>query len=128
MMGIPVFRVVTSAYVASGIAAAIAGLTLVSTNTRAIADTAYGYEMYIFIALVVGGVDFSGGKGTIQGGLYGAIFVALLTNAMTLLEIDSTYRTFIRGTIIIIALILMVRGRETSRRKVIKTNKAREEA
>jgi len=59
---------------------------------------------------VVGGVNFAGGEGTIQGALYGALFVGLLDNALTLLGVDSTFQKLITGTIIVIAIAVMTQS------------------
>lgn len=111
LMGASPFKITVFAYVISGLTAALAGIVLVSMNQMAKASTASGYELYVFIAMVVGGVSFAGGEGTVQGALFGALFVGVLTNALMLLGVDSTYHQLIEGVIIIAAVALNMRAR-----------------
>ena len=104
MMGINPAGVTIKAYVLSGIAAAIAGLVLGSMNTMIKANTGYGYELYVFIGLMIGGINFAGGEGTIQDGIFGALLVGVLNNVLMMVGIDATYHKMVQGIVIIIAV------------------------
>lgn len=65
-----------------------------------------GYEMDAIGAAVLGGVSFSGGKGTPVGTLLGAVLMGLIMNAMTLMKIGANWQGFATGVIIIMALLL----------------------
>ena len=55
-------------------------------------------------AIVVGGVSLRGGAGTIQGAMFGALLIGILTNGLQLLGIASVYHDLIKGLIIILAV------------------------
>lgn len=110
MMGISPARITIMAYVLSGFTSALAGIVLTSENTLVRATTGYGYELYVFIGLVIGGVNFAGGEGTIQGGIYGSIVVGVLTNLLNLFGVPSTYYQMIEGIVILIAVAINVRS------------------
>lgn len=109
MVGVNAGRVVIASYILSGITAALGGIVLTSMNTMVRANTGYGYELYVFIGLMVGGVNFAGGEGTIQGGLFGALLVGVLNNVMMMVGIDATYHNMIQGIVMIIAVALTAR-------------------
>ena len=109
MMGIHPGKVMIVAYVLSGVTAAIAGLVLTSMNTMVRANTGYGYELYVFIGLMIGGINFAGGEGTIQDGIFGSLLVGVLNNVLMMVGIDATYHKMIQGIVIIIAVALSAR-------------------
>ncbi len=109
MTGVNAGAVIIVSYVLSGVMAALGGMVLTSMNTMVKASTGYGYELYVFIGLMVGGVNFAGGEGTIQGGLFGALLVGVLSNVMMMVGIDATYHNMIQGIVIIIAVALTAR-------------------
>lgn len=55
-------------------------------------------------ACVLGGVSMAGGKGKLFGALLGAIFVGMLANGMTLLNINSNVQTITKGVVLVIAV------------------------
>lgn len=55
-------------------------------------------------ACVLGGVSMAGGKGKLFGALLGAIFVGMLGNGMTLLNINSNVQTIAKGIVLVIAV------------------------
>ena len=109
MMGIHPGKIMIIAYVLSGVTAAIAGLVLTSMNTMVRANTGYGYELYVFIGLMIGGINFAGGEGTIQDGIFGSLLVGVLNNVLMMVGIDATYHKMIQGIVIIVAVALSAR-------------------
>jgi len=80
------------------------------------------------MAMVVGGINLSGGEGDIWGAIFGALFVGIINNIQILVGIPSDYQKFVQGLIIIAAVILNM---YTSRRsqgltKAHKTKAAKE--
>lgn len=55
-------------------------------------------------ACVLGGCSMTGGKGKIFGAFLGALFVGMLSNGMTLLNINSNVQTIVKGVVLIIAV------------------------
>ena len=106
LSGINVRKVIIVAYIISGVMGALSGLVLSSMNQQASAGQAKGYENDVLAAIVVGGVSLRGGAGTIQGAMFGALLIGILTNGMQLLGIDSVYHDLIKGLIIILAVAI----------------------
>lgn len=104
LSGINVRRIIVVAYIISGIMGSLSGLVLSSMNQQASAGQAKGYENDVLAAIVVGGVSLRGGAGTIQGAMFGALLIGILTNGLQLLGIASVYHDLIKGLIIILAV------------------------
>ena len=63
-----------------------------------------GVELRIIAACVIGGMSLSGGEGSVTGALLGLVFMALVSNAMTLFGVSIYWEGVITGTILIVAV------------------------
>lgn len=104
LSGIHVRRVICIAYMISGFMGALSGLVLSSMNQQASATQANGYENDVLAAIVVGGISLRGGSGTLQGAMFGAFLIGIISNGLRLLGIDATYHDLVKGVIIIAAI------------------------
>ncbi len=104
LSGINVKRTTITAYMMSGMMAAIAGIVLSSMNQQALSYAADGYENDVLAAIVVGGVSLRGGAGTLQGAIFGSLLIGMLNNGLRLMGVESIYHNFIKGIIIIAAV------------------------
>jgi ABC-type xylose transport system permease subunit len=71
------------------------------------------FELDAIAAVVLGGTSLTGGVGTVQGSLIGALFLGVLNNGMSLLQISEFYQKVIKGVIIILAVWFDMRGKKT---------------
>jgi len=106
LSGIPVRRVVFFVYVISGICAGIAGVIVSARLESAVPDLGSGYELNAIAAIVLGGTSLIGGRGSLIGTLVGALFIAVLSNGMTLLNVQSFYQQIIMGAVILAAVFI----------------------
>lgn len=106
LSGISSKKVKVAAYVISGFTAALAGIVLASMNQQAIAKAAAGYENDVLTAIVVGGTSLMGGEGSLQGAMFGALLVGMLSNGLRLMGVPSTYHSVVKGIVIIAAVAI----------------------
>jgi len=104
--GVSTKRVTTIAYVVSGVLAGLGGLLLTARTTAALPQAGVGYELDAIAAVVIGGTSLAGGRGTLVGSLFGALIIGTLNNGMDLLGISSNYQQFLKGAIIIAAVVV----------------------
>ncbi len=104
--GIKTNRVKTIAFIVCAVFAGLAGIMASARICQALASNGSGMEGDAIAACVLGGVSFSGGRGTISGTLVGALTLALLTNGMYLIGVDYYMQLVVQGVLIIGAVIL----------------------
>lgn len=104
--GINVARMTASVYVISGMAAALAGLMLAGRLDSAQPTAGLGYEFGAIAAVVLGGTQFTGGKGKISGTLLGVFIIGVIENGMNILNINPFYEQVVKGTAIALALVI----------------------
>lgn len=109
--GINTRRVVLSVYAISGALAGLAGLVLAARTTSALPQAGISYELDAIAAVVIGGTSLTGGVGSPIGTLFGALIIAVISNGLDLMGVSSYYQQVIKGTIIVLAVLL-----DTSRR------------
>ena len=64
-----------------------------------------GFELDAVAAAVIGGAAMSGGSGTVLGTVLGSIVLGVLSNGLSLLDVDSYVMEVIRGLVVIIAVL-----------------------
>ena len=65
-----------------------------------------GWELDVIAAVVVGGTSFTGGVGKVWGTLIGVIFMGVIGNGMTLLNIDIHSQYIVKAFIMFLAVLL----------------------
>lgn len=106
LSGVDPDRVRLAAYTMSGVTSAIGGVVLASLTQQVFAAAASGIELEVMTALVIGGTSPIGGRGSVVGGIIGAILVAFIINGLNLLNVPAPYHPIVTGTVIIVALLL----------------------
>jgi len=108
LSGINVMKYKILAYTLCGIISAVAGIIMAGRLDSGHPNAGLNYEFDAIIAVVIGGVSFSGGKGKAICVLFGAFFMTMFLNGMTLLSIDSNVQNVIKGIVFILAIGLDV--------------------
>ena len=106
------------AYIISGVMVSIAGIVYVARLGAAQATAGQSYEMEAIAAAVLGGTSVLGGEGTVFGTVLGAIVVAIVRNAMVLLEISTYYQQIFTGAVILIAVIIDTQRKARAAKRV----------
>lgn len=93
-------------YTFSGLLAGLAAMLLTARVASGQPAAGIGYELDAIAAAVIGGTSLQGGVGTAIGVLAGALIIGVISNGMTLLNVDIYMQQFVRGIIIIAAVSL----------------------
>jgi ribose transport system permease protein len=97
LSGIPVDRMKVLAYFLTGLFASIAGIVMTARLGSASMTAGTGLELRALTATIIGGASLQGGEGTVFGSFLGALLMALITNALTLLGVNIYWQTFVIG-------------------------------
>lgn len=104
LSGINVKKVSLISYVVCSIMVAASSIVLCGRLDSAQPANGANWGFDAITACVLGGVSMAGGKGKLFGALLGAIFVGMLANGMTLLNINSNVQTITKGIVLVIAV------------------------
>jgi ribose transport system permease protein len=110
LSGVPVARVLGSAYVVSGLLAATAGTMLAARLGTANPLQGEPYTLLAVAACVIGGVDLFGGRGHLWAAGAGAIFLFAIRNIMNLQGVQPFMQDLVTGLLIIGAVLVTVQG------------------
>lgn len=84
-----------------------AGMIVMLGRLGAAAPTAgFGLELDAIVAVIIGGASFRGGTGRLRDTLVGVLFLAILNNGLSGLQMGDAQFFLIKGTAILLALTL----------------------
>lgn len=104
--GINVWMVKTKVFIITSFLAAVSGILVSSQILSGNAGTARGWELDVIASVIIGGTSLFGGIGRVWGTLLGVLFLGIVFNGMTLLNINEYWQYVVRGFIILIAVLL----------------------
>lgn len=104
LSGIAVNRVRVAIFVLSGVLAAVAGVLLASRLMSGTPTAGSALELQALAAAVIGGASLRGGEGTVLGAFLGVVFVALISNAMTMLAVSIYWQMIVTGLVLVAAV------------------------
>jgi len=106
LSGIPVARVRVILFGSTGLLAASSGVLQTSLLGAGNPTIGNGVEFAVITAVIVGGANLYGGRGSLVGTLLGVLFIGVLNNGMVLLGINSYAQYVANGIIVLLAVLI----------------------
>ncbi len=78
-----------------------------------------GFELQVIAAVILGGISLTGGVGSLAGALIGIMILTVLSNGLVLLNVSSFYHDIARGLVIILAVYLDSRRKNSLVKKML---------
>ncbi|MCG5212275.1 ABC transporter permease [Streptosporangium sp. KLBMP 9127] len=103
--GIRVNRIKLVLFVVAGTVAAFAGVVYTLRYGSARADNGLGIELAVIAAVLLGGVDFDGGKGTLAGVVAGVLLIGIVRNLLMLGDVATEIQSIVTGLLLIISVL-----------------------
>ncbi|MEZ4659509.1 MAG: ABC transporter permease [Caldilineaceae bacterium] len=100
--GFNVARIQYFIYGLVGLLSGIAGMTFGSLNRQANPQDIVGLELNVIAAVVLGGAQLTGGRGTVLGAILGVALVVIANNSLILVGVPSVWQRVVIGAIILI--------------------------
>jgi len=91
-------------YMMTGFCAALGGIIIAGRLGSGSSNAGVMFELEVIAAVVLGGTNLFGGKGTIVGTILGALTIAVIGNGLILAHVSPFYTQIITGFIILIAI------------------------
>jgi ribose transport system permease protein len=106
LSGVRATPLLIGVYAASGATAASTGILLTARIGSGQSTLGATLALETIAAAVVGGVSLLGGTGRAERVMLGALFLALVSNSMNLVRIDSKFQTLVLGVVLIAAVTI----------------------
>jgi ribose transport system permease protein len=113
LAGINVRRHTALLYVLSGLCVGIAAIMITSLTTTGSSTHGDLYELDAIAAVIIGGTALTGGRGTVVGSVVGVVIFTTISNIFILNNLQTETQNIAKGVIIVIAVLLQRRGRES---------------
>lgn len=104
--GINVKKSLLFVYGCGGLLAGTGAIFTVGRMGSAQPYAGIGLEFSAVIAVVLGGTSLIGGIGNLKGTVLGAILVGIISNGLSLMQVDKFYEYIVTGLLILIAVIV----------------------
>jgi ribose/xylose/arabinose/galactoside ABC-type transport system permease subunit len=105
LSGISSVKWVWLLYILVGVSAALAGMARASFMSMGDPLTGDGMELWVIIAVLLGGTRFTGGEGNVEKTIIAAIIIIVITVGM-LTIIPAYWQTFALGAVLLIAVVI----------------------
>lgn len=129
LAGVPVRRRILAAYVVCGALAGLAGALYLARFGNVDSATGSGFELTVVSAVVVGGVAFTGGSGSVYGVALGALLLTSINSVLPSIGVSSVWVQAIDGILLLLAIavdrIVALRVASALRKRAAETRSAR---
>lgn len=110
LSGVRTRRVTVACFAVNGATAALAGVMLTGYSTNAYQGMGEPYLLPAIAAIVLGGTNILGGRGSYLGTVVGVILVVLLQSMLSVMQMPEAGRQIIYGVVIVAMLLVYGRG------------------
>jgi ribose/xylose/arabinose/galactoside ABC-type transport system permease subunit len=104
-------------FAAMGATTAIAALLMIARLAAAAPTAGFGLELDAIVAVIIGGTSFRGGSGRLGNTVVGVVFIAVLDNGLSALQLGDATFQLLKGGGILAALLLDAAGRRARLQK-----------
>ena len=112
LSGVDTRAVLVTCFAISGACSALAGVLLAGYSTKAYQAMGDPYLLPAIAAVVLGGTNILGGRGTYLGTIAGVILISLLQSILSVMQMPEAGRQIIYGVVIIVMLLVYGRGQK----------------
>lgn len=99
--GINVEKTTLAIFTLMGVLSALAGIVYSARINAGTTMAGQNMELDAIAAAVIGGTSFSGGVGKVPGAILGALFMAMIDNGMSLLNVEAFWQFVAKGVILV---------------------------
>jgi len=112
--GVRTVTVKALVFALSGLLAALSGVMITAWQQSIYPLTGQGYSLQAIAAVILGGIPFSGGRGSVVGAALGALVIGLINDMIVLVGLPAQYEY------IFVAAVLVLAGLQTRGGRFVK--------
>lgn len=101
LVGLPIKRITLALFAVNGVIVALAALLTASRFGGATPIIGVGMELNVITAVILGGVSFAGGEGSVFGTALAVGLITVVTSGIVALNIDSYYSNVVNGALLL---------------------------
>lgn len=109
--GVNAKRVKMTVYLIAGAFTGMGAIVLASRTLAGNPGSGVGFELDAITGAVIGGTSFSGGIGKVYNVVIGVLIMGVLTNTMTIMQINPHNQMIVRGAVIVFAVMMDQRNK-----------------
>jgi len=114
LAGLSVSWVIVFVFTVCGALVGLAALVFAPRFTVIQSNAGVGFELLVITAVVVGGTNIFGGRGSVWGSLLGVLLLSTISSALTFLRISPYWEQAVQGALILLAIVAdRLRARRT---------------
>jgi ribose transport system permease protein len=119
--GINIKRIPLLLFIVSGAAAGLGGIiTIARIDAAPSGSLGVGFELSALTAILLGGVSFAGGRGTVFGIVLGVLFLGILQNGLAIMNISFAGQQVANGLALVVATALEVTAASVASRTALR--------
>ena len=92
-------------FVGTGVVAALVGIYWTLRYSSARSDNAYGIELSVIAAVLLGGVSIFGGRGSIPGVIAGVLLIATINYGLRLGRVSEVVLSIVTGGLLVLSVV-----------------------
>lgn len=104
--GLRVRRIVIGLFLVNGVIVGLAGVLSASRLGTANPSFGIGLELDVITAVILGGVSFKGGEGSLAGVVLAILLIGNLGNGVIALGLDPAWTNVVKGVVLAVAVLL----------------------
>lgn len=104
LSGINIMKIKIIIYTLSGFFAGLSGVIMLSRINSGQPNTSEGFEMDVITGAVLGGISVAGGEGKLINVIAGVLIMGMLSNGMTLMNLDEYWQWVVKGIVLLAAV------------------------
>ena len=104
LSGINIMKIKIIIYTLSGFFAGLSGVIMLSRINSEQPNTSKRFEMDVITGAALGGISVAGGEGKLINVIAGVLIMGMLSNGMTLMNLDEYWQWVVKGIVLLAAV------------------------